>query len=140
MSFFYVEPEVSGGLGSETIMNTNVHPPIIDKLNYEFDSWLGDDLIESFPCYLVTEKLAHQLLANKFSGFSLDNVLVSMSEGFLDLNKNETLPKFFWLKIHGIELDDDFGLSENFNLVVSENVLNVLNMNNINNADIEIII
>lgn len=139
MSFFYIEPEVSGGLGPKTIMDTSVHPPVIDKLNYEFESWLGDDIIESFPCYLVTEKLSKQLLLNNFSGFLLDHVLVSTSEDFTELNEGESLPKFYWLKIKGIAMEDDFGLSADFRLVISQNILNILNLNKICNADIEIV-
>lgn len=138
MSYFYIEPEVSGGLGPETEMNTTVHPPIVDKLNYQFESWLGDDLIESFPCYIVTEHLAKQFISNEFQGFSLDNVIVTMSEDFAELNETKELPNFFWLKIDGEAFNDDFGLSEDYRLVVSQRVLNLLNLNNIYNADIEI--
>ncbi len=61
MRYFYIEPEVSGELGEGTLMDTTVHPPKVEKLNYEFSSWLGDDLIESFPCYIVSERLAERL-------------------------------------------------------------------------------
>lgn len=42
VKYFYLEPEVSGGLGDDAIMDTGVHPPVVTRLHYEFDGWLGD--------------------------------------------------------------------------------------------------
>lgn len=36
-----------------TIMEATVHPPRVERLHYEFEDWLGDDLVESFPSFLV---------------------------------------------------------------------------------------
>ncbi len=36
-------------------------------------------------------------------------------------------------------MEDDFGLSADFRLVISQNILNILNLNRICNADIEIV-
>ncbi|CDX39985.1 hypothetical protein MPLSOD_40275 [Mesorhizobium sp. SOD10] len=50
MDHFYLEPEVSGGLGDDTVMDTGVHPPpVVARLHYEFDGWLGDVIVTSFP-------------------------------------------------------------------------------------------
>jgi hypothetical protein len=32
-----------------------VHPPIVSRLHLVFDTWEGDDLVERFPTFLVTE-------------------------------------------------------------------------------------
>lgn len=61
MRFLKLQPEVAGGLGAKTIMNTTVHPPSVSILEYEFDGWLGDDLLESFPCFVVSERLKNPL-------------------------------------------------------------------------------
>lgn len=134
MNYFYVEPEVSGGLGSKTIMDTLVHPPRIDKLNYQFDSWLGDELIETFPCYLVTKRLGGLLTSSGVTGFSLDSVLITKSDEF---NDDLNLPDFAWLKVKGVPMKDDIGFSDDFRLVVSEEVLNIFSKVKIDNADIE---
>ncbi len=86
MRYFYIEPEVSGELGGGTSMDTTVHPPKVEKLNYEFSSWLGDDLIESFPCYIVSERLADKLKQSHFSGFVFDDVTVTKSSDFNDIS------------------------------------------------------
>lgn len=49
-----IEPEVAGSLGKEKKLDNSVFPPHIKKLHYEFDGRLGDDILESFPCYIVT--------------------------------------------------------------------------------------
>jgi len=51
------DPEVAGRLGEKTVLIATSHPPITERLNYEFDGWLGDDLLEPFLCYIVTESL-----------------------------------------------------------------------------------
>ena len=58
--YYFIEPEVAGGWGGNTIADTSVHPPKISKLHYQFDGWLGDDLLESFPCFIVSESLKHE--------------------------------------------------------------------------------
>ena len=40
--FHVVEPEVAGALGDRTEMDSSIHPPIVKRLHYEFQGWLGD--------------------------------------------------------------------------------------------------
>src|SRR6476660_8794270 len=63
-------PEVAGGWGERTVADTSTHPPRVTALHYQFDGWLGDELLESFPCYIVTRRLAHALTAAGLSGFN----------------------------------------------------------------------
>jgi len=72
--FYYVEPETAGGLGDGTVMDTAVTPPYVSVLEYEFSGWMGDELLESFPCFVVTLNLARALKQNQFTGFTLDTV------------------------------------------------------------------
>ena len=53
MQYVYIEPEVAGGLGDHTVMDRSVHPPIVSKLHYQMEGWLGDALLESFPVFIV---------------------------------------------------------------------------------------
>jgi len=46
--FKYIEPEVACGLGEKTQMDSSVHPPIVSKLHFVFEDWLGDDIIKPF--------------------------------------------------------------------------------------------
>ena len=126
MQYFSVEPEVAGGLGPHSVIDRSVHPPIVSRLHYQFDGWLGDEIVESFPCVLVTEALSRQLLAEGFSGFEIGSVEVSASEQFHDTCPDTELPPFVWLRVVGIGGKDDFGSGPDARMVVSERALRVI--------------
>jgi hypothetical protein len=95
-------------------------------LHYVFDGWLGDELIESFPCFIVSERLATRLSNSGFSGFKLADVEITRSEQYHDIYGDRPLPTFRWLQVEGVPGQDDFGLSGRAELVVSEAARNVL--------------
>jgi len=135
--FYYIDVEVAGGLGDNTIANTNVHPPEVSKLHYQFDGWLGDDILESFPCYIVTDKLKDLLESAKLSGFQFADVEISFSEQFFSNSLGNKLPNFHWLKIFGVAGQEDIGISKDFRLVVSKKSLEVLQQCVLEQADVE---
>ncbi|WP_218572243.1 hypothetical protein [Pseudomonas sp. MN1F] len=83
---FYAEPEVAGGLGDWTVLDASVHPPIVRSLQYEFDDWRGDQFLESFPCFIVTEVIAAAIKEAGLSGCSFGHVDVKKSDVFEELN------------------------------------------------------
>lgn len=133
----FIEPEVAGGLGEQTQLDNSFFPPLIKNLHYEFEGWLGDDLVESFPCYIVTERLRKGIESEQLSGISFDQVLVSKSETFLELYPDRELPNFFWAKINGESNRDDFFITERNVLAISEKAYLLLKNYNIDQADIE---
>ena len=135
MAFTVLEPEVAGGLGPKTVLDPSVHPPLIKRLHYEFEGWLGDDLVESFPCFVVSERLARELQQSSLAGFVLDDVKVTTSPEFDELHPELRLPKFRWLRITGIAGRDDFGLGKDHRLVASEAAMGVLSRFKIEHAD-----
>ncbi|WP_336704356.1 hypothetical protein [Chryseobacterium indologenes] len=132
-----IEPEVAGGLGEKTEIDNTFFPPIVKYLHYEFEGWLGDDLVESFPCYIVTERLRKGIESKQLSGISFDQVLVSKSETFLELYPDRQLPNFFWAKINGESNRDDFFITEKNGLAISERAYSLLKGYNIDQADVE---
>jgi len=132
-----IEPEVAGGLGEQTQLDNSFFPPLIKNLHYEFEGWLGDDILESFPCYIVTEKLRKGLEQEKLTGISFDEVIVSKSETFLELYPNKELPNFFWAKINGESNRDDFFITEKNGLAISERAYSLLKNYKIDQADVE---
>jgi hypothetical protein len=134
---YLIKPEVAGQLGKHTIIDTTKYPPIVDKLHYEFDDWLGDDILQCFPCFISSEPLSNFLKDQKLTGFTFENCEISKSQLFADLNENGlNLPGFYWLRVIGNE-DNDFFLLPNARLIVSEKALNALRQFNINYCDIE---
>lgn len=132
-----IEPEVAGSLGERTQMDNSFFPPLIINPHYEFEGWLGDDILESFPCYIVTEKLRTGIEHEKLTGISFDDVIISKSETFLELYSNKELPNFFWAKISGESYRDDFFITEKNGLAISEKAYSLLKNYNIDQADIE---
>ncbi|MEE4137858.1 hypothetical protein [Pseudomonas viridiflava] len=134
--YHYIEPEVAGELGNNTRIITSCHPPKVTKLEYKFNGWLGDDLLESFPCFIVSRKLADALSKKKLSGYYFTPMTTSKSEIFKELQPQTDLPEFQWLQVSGSAGRDDFGLAKNHLLVISDIALETLNMHNINQAEI----
>ncbi len=120
--FYELDVEVPGGLGEKTEIDTSKHPPIVKKLHFEFEGWVGGHLITTFPCFLISKDLIN-LLKNK-TGIETENCKITFNSDF-PVNKRK-IPKFKWLKVFGKPGIDDFGISKDFNLVVSESVLNLI--------------
>lgn len=133
--YYYIEPEVAGGLGERTILDTSYHPPKIEKLEYRFDAWLGDDILETFPCHIVTIELAKAIRENSLTGISFLDVKISKSDFFLEEYPDLKLPEFQWLLIYGTAGTDDFGLSKDYRLVISDLALSILKKFKINHAE-----
>lgn len=131
--FHFIEPEVIVGLGENTIIDNNYSPPKVENLDLEIEDWLGDDLMESYPCFIITEALKSGLEKRKFTGYeSINEIEVKKAEYFKDnYQLAKDVPKFYWLKINGTPFKDDFSISNDnalklYKLLVSEDVLNFL--------------
>lgn len=126
MQYVYIEPEVAGGLGDHTVMDRSVHPPIVSKLHYQMEGWLGDALLESFPVFIVTEQAKQGLLASGLTGAIFADAEVTTTGNFRELYPEREVPAFDWLKPEGEAGHDDFGTASDGRLVVSERALDVL--------------
>jgi hypothetical protein len=126
MKYFVIEPEVAGGLGPNTTMERSVHPPLVSRLHYQFDGWLGDAVLESFPCFIVTEEVRRTLKRLGATGFEFGEVEITKSEQFHELLPDCQLPQFFWLRISGRPGHEDVGITADARLVVSERVFRAL--------------
>ncbi|MCG8708034.1 hypothetical protein JHU04_001235 [Brenneria sp. 4F2] len=133
-SFYYIEPEVNGELGDGTIMDTCVYPPVVKKLILCFSGWLGDDLLECYPCFVVTERLADELKIVVKDDVFFEKINIKKSDEFDEVYPEKLLPHFYWMKILN---GRDIFLSEDKRLAVSERIMNILSAFNISNAMIE---
>lgn len=136
MNFYTLDPEVAGGLGKHTVMNTSVHPPVVSELHYELDTWLGDDIIQSFPCYLATERLKRKIESSSMVGIQFAPLKFDVTADFKDRHPSKAVPNFTWLKITGCAGKDDFGTEANGRLVVSERALKLLQDFNLNHCEV----
>ena len=132
MTFYRLQPEVAGGWGPNTrFTRTPGRPVVVHRLHYVFDGWLGDELLESGSCFIVTRRLAQLLTDCRLSGFELRPVEISQSELFDELYPDRLLPAFEWLQVTGESGVDDFGVDEGYGLVVSKSALEALKRTNL---------
>ncbi|MBY5162879.1 hypothetical protein [Salsipaludibacter albus] len=128
MAGFRVRPEVAGELGDNTDMDTTVHPPVVRRLHHVFSGWLGDDIVESFPCYLVTTDLATAITEAGLSGAWIDEAEISLDPQFTTLEPEQAaaLPHRKWLRINGAADKDDLWQDEQAQLFVNARALAIL--------------
>ena len=131
-----VHPEVAGELGEETQMNAAVHPPELFSLHLRFEGWLGDDIIEVFPCFVVTLRLAEAIERSTLTGWSLDVAKVTVSAEFEEMYPGRKLPEFRWLRVDK-RPGRDFSVSSDHCLVVSDAALALLHEFALNHAEVE---
>jgi hypothetical protein len=136
-NYYIVEPEVAGDLGDDTEMDRSVHPPWVSKLHYEFEVWLGDALLETFPCFIVTDSARDAIEMAKLTGVRFGDVKVTTSDVFDEMYPQRQLPKFLWLQIEGEKGKDDFGVMPDGRLVVSEKALAVLREVGLSHAEVQ---
>ena len=140
MDFYSLKPEVPGHFGKQAIFDDRfARPPQVIKLHYEFDGWLGDDLVTVILTYAGTARLAGKLqnLVPAVTGLSFDMMTVTKSDEYREWGdlQPQLLPDFVWFKIDGQPGVDDFGLADS-RLIVSERILRVLQSLNLNHCEI----
>jgi hypothetical protein len=138
MIYVKISPEVAGSFGENTEMDTSVHPPAVSHIHHQFQGWLGDDVLEVFPCFLVTARLAKALATSQLTGIALAEAEVSASDEFEELQPETELPELQWLQITASSPDEaDFRLAPDHRLEVSERALALLQRFEIDHATVE---
>ena len=66
---YVLEPLVAGELGDGTQLDATTHPPLVRHVEFVLDLPTDEDLIESFPVFLVSESLGHALASANLTGF-----------------------------------------------------------------------
>jgi hypothetical protein len=136
MRYFKVYPEVAGGPGENTVQDTSTHPPIVHKFHYEIETWLGDAILWSFPCFITTDELSQAIERAGFTGVRFAPVEMSISEQCREFEPELVLPAFRWMQVHGHGGKDDFGLAK-LVLVVSQRALDLLRRFGAEHAEVE---
>jgi hypothetical protein len=149
MKLYLLEPEVAGGIGEKTTFLDNAYQNGVKKissLHYELEGWLGDELLESTPCFIVAENLANSIQNSELNGYLFNEVEITVSDLFKELYPNKPLPNFKQLIPKGKVFvkngkftgwsQEDFCLSQNLELVVSTNAFKVINKHKLNHCEV----
>jgi hypothetical protein len=122
---YVLEPLVAGELGDGTELDTSTHPPHVRKLDYVLDLPTEEDLIESFPVFLVSEELAAALTAANFGGFRLDDAEVRKSDQYALWRGDLPHKRYRWLR-PASSASADCWLDEHNRLCVSDRMYAVV--------------
>jgi hypothetical protein len=136
MKHYFVEPEVAGELGDRSILDTSCHPPIVSRLHYRLDGPPADCLIESFPCFAVTEAVMAAILGAGLSGATFEAIELTASEELLELDPAFEVPAVRWLRVSG-DSGADFAIGADHRLVLSQRALDLLTPHGLDNAVVE---
>jgi len=104
-------------------------------LVYQFDGWLGDELLEAFPCFIVTGRLATAIEASDLTGARFGPVEVAKSALFEELHPALDIPQFRRLHVFG-NSKADFSLDSQHRLCVSDSALALLKRFSLANCEV----
>lgn len=123
MTSYVVEPEVAGGLGDRTVVDNSTRPITVTRLHYEFEGWLGSELVTSHPVFLATDHFVRVMTDAGLTGFTTAPAEVTLSDVGRQFVDPAALPHFTWFQVTGRIGTDDFALDPTGDLVVSERAL-----------------
>jgi hypothetical protein len=128
---FALEPHVAGELGPATILDPSLHPPIVTDVEYVLDHPDTDDLIESFPVFLVSEALATRLTG--FPGIAFGPAVVRPGDNYLELFGDAQHKQYVRLLVGG---GPDLWIGEDLILRASDRAMVVLREFDLRRCDI----
>jgi hypothetical protein len=150
MILYFIEPEVSGSHGENTIYGTEEEIATegiskkVEYLHYEFEGWLEDDLLESTPAFIVSSRLATELENSDFIDYKLEECLITKSDKFIEMYPDKELPAFIrFIPLGKVEVEGEnfknwsghhFCLSSKGELVVTQEALDFLKKFSIDNC------
>jgi len=130
MKYMSLEAMVPGWIGEQSVSEIVDNREIFQKVHYVFDDYPSDCIVERCGVYLVTQELRKALEDIETSGCEFDDATVTESDAYAEHTShltNNSLPRFYWLKIIGKAGKDDIGRAEpGLSIVVSERVFNEL--------------
>jgi hypothetical protein len=125
--FYKLNPQYCGVFGRKTLYAgelTDV-PSVIYRMHGDFNVYPDDELVEVSGQYLGTPTLGETLkaLQPRATGLYVDEVTVTTTLDFRRNYPGKELPPLKWFKITGKAGIDDFGLSRDHELIISERAL-----------------
>lgn len=128
--FWEVSPEVPGTLTDSAIVDWTCHPPVVSSVEFEFDGWMGDELITTFPVFLIGPNALGAVQSAGLGGYEIGPAEITLSEQYREVAEflpvDEEPAGFVWFKPTGQAGRDDFGINEQHRMVLSDRALKVL--------------
>lgn len=126
--FYQLKPNCLGELGPGT--EANWKAPYLEqssKIGYLIMHPPEDDLSQIASCVVVTERLKNLIEQAAIDKITFCDCAVTLERQFAEMYTEWLpLPPMFWLKFQGVAMQDDFGWDADFELVVSDRVIDLL--------------
>lgn len=122
---YALEPLVAGQLGEGTRLDSSTHPPEVEAVEYVLDAPTDDDLVESFPVFLVSDQLAERLRQASLDGFILDDARVVPSREYVEVYGEVPHKSYRWLRLRA-SANADCWLDGEYRLCVSDRMMAIL--------------
>ena len=133
---YRLEPHVAGELGRRR-SSIRRQPPIVTAVEYVLDGPDADDLIESFPVFLVSATLAERLDGAGLTGFVLEHAVVRPSADYEAVHGDVPQSPYRWMRLHESGPGADAWLGDDLRLCVSDRMMEVLRSHRLARCDIE---
>ena len=144
MKYYRLDPEVAGGLGEGSeLLYENGRLKEVVFLEYECTGWLGDELLTTHPCFIVTESLQSDIVNAGLRGMRFERMNMTFSDEWEERGGHVQMPAFVRLccdgfyEDHAEAPDKDFYLGKYHELIVSERALRVLQKHQIAHCGVE---
>ncbi|MDA0167586.1 hypothetical protein OJ998_00690 [Solirubrobacter taibaiensis] len=134
---YVLQPLVGGELGQDVEFDHATHPPVIDRVQYVLDYPTSEDLMESFPAFIVSEALAERFVAAGLRGFTLAEAEVLPGDNYLALYGDVPHKTYRWLQIAPRMPDADVWLGDDLQLCVSDRAMAVLETADLAGCDVD---
>ena len=122
---YALEPFVAGQLGEGTRLDLSTRPPTVEAVEYLLDAPTDEDLIESFPVYLVSEGLATMMTDARLEGFTLEEARVARSREYVEIYGDDGHKSYRWLRLRP-DANVDCWIDDEYRLCVSDRMMAVL--------------
>lgn len=143
MKYYLLKPEVAGEIGNNSnLVYEDGKIKEVPFLEYRFIGWLGDELLTTHPCFIVTKELKKDIVNANLKGMVFGDVSITFSDEFHEAFDIVCLPEFVRIICNKSyenninNLKDDFYTNKYHELIVSEKALRVIKCHQINNCTI----
>jgi hypothetical protein len=138
--YYQIRPGAAGDIGRKTEHDGTEKPPTpstTHTLHHVFKVWRGDSIIHCDLFFVISEELKKALKNSDLEGYETDDLIVTKSRKFEQLQPDTELPEFYWFRVTGEPGVDDFGTEDRLWLVVSEDALDTLREATLEHAEVE---
>lgn len=126
---------VAGQLGGGSRIDTSTHPPTVQAVEYVLDAPTDEDLIESFPVFLVGPEVAEMLARAGLEGFDIVEAHVVPSREYVEVYGAAPHKEYRWLRLRPSPQADCW-LDDEHRLCVSDRMMSTLSQGTLAECEI----